>query len=316
MDVPEDLRYSREHEWARIDGTRARVGITDFAQDSLGDIVFIDLPAVGSEVAAGASMGEVESTKSVSEIYAPVGGTVVAVNGDLADAPERLNHDPYGDGWICEIELSSVDAATSLLDATVYRALDRVLAVTGSEGPVGGGARRRRDRRPGSGRAATVGDVFCHNCGHRNPAGVNFCSSCGTALVPDASDTTVTLHAVDDHGETPDESSSVTLVEVPHGTGVLVIKRGPNVGMRYLLRVGVTRAGRHPESDIFLDDVTVSRRHAEIEQRPDGKAVIRDVGSLNGTYVNRERTEEAVLEGGDEVQIGKFKLVYLVAGDE
>ena len=78
----------------------------------------------------------------------------------------------------------------------------------------------------------------------------------------------------------------------------------------------MTRAGRHPESDIFLDDITVSRRHAEIEQRPDGKAVIRDVGSLNGTYVNRERIEEAVLEGGDEVQIGKFKLVYLVAGDE
>jgi pSer/pThr/pTyr-binding forkhead associated (FHA) protein len=121
---------------------------------------------------------------------------------------------------------------------------------------------------------------------------------------------------VDDHGETGEEESSVTLVEVPHGTGALVVKRGPNVGSRYLLEGDVTRAGRHPESDIFLDDITVSRRHAELRREADGKVVIRDVGSLNGTYVNRERIEEQVLSGGDEVQIGKFKLVYLVAGDE
>ena len=158
--------------------------------------------------------------------------------------------------------------------------------------------------------------VFCHNCGHRNPAGVNFCSSCGTALPIDAPDATVTLQAVDDHGETPDEDSSLTLVEVPQGTGVLVVKRGPSVGTRYLLSGGLTLAGRHPESDIFLDDVTVSRRHAEIEHQPDGAVVIRDLGSLNGTYVNRERTEVAELSPGDEVQIGKFKLVYLVAGEE
>jgi hypothetical protein len=157
--------------------------------------------------------------------------------------------------------------------------------------------------------------MFCHNCGHRNPGGVNFCSSCGTALHPESNDTTVTLQAVDEHGETPEEEPSVTYVEVPHGAGVLVVKRGPNVGSRYILKDEVTRAGRHPESDIFLDDVTVSRRHAELLRRGDGKIVIRDVGSLNGTYVNRERTDEAVLAGGDEVQIGKFKLVYLAAGD-
>ncbi|MGH8995060.1 MAG: FHA domain-containing protein [Acidimicrobiales bacterium] len=158
--------------------------------------------------------------------------------------------------------------------------------------------------------------MFCHNCGHRNPSGMNFCSSCGAALANDASETTITLQPVDEHGESPDEESTVTLVEVPKGQGVLVVKRGPNVGARYQLEKSVTRAGRHPESEIFLDDITVSRRHAELERKTDGSIVIRDDGSLNGTYVNRERIEEQKLAGGDEVQIGKFKLVYLVAGDE
>jgi len=161
-----------------------------------------------------------------------------------------------------------------------------------------------------------VGDVYCHNCGHRNPEGVNFCSSCGTALPTASDETTISIQPVDDHGETADEEQAVTLVEVPRGEGVLVVKRGPNVGARHMLSNEITRAGRHPESDIFLDDITVSRRHAEIERQADGKVVIRDVGSLNGTYVNRERIEEQALSGGDEVQIGKFKLVYLVAGDE
>ena len=158
--------------------------------------------------------------------------------------------------------------------------------------------------------------VYCHNCGHRNPDGGNFCSSCGAALPSERSETTVSFQPVDDHGESADEEATVTLVEVPHGTPALVVKRGPNVGSRYLLTSHVTGAGRHPESDIFLDDITVSRRHAEFTREPDGKVVVRDVGSLNGTYVNRERIEEGVLSAGDEVQIGKFKLVYLVAGDE
>jgi pSer/pThr/pTyr-binding forkhead associated (FHA) protein len=161
-----------------------------------------------------------------------------------------------------------------------------------------------------------VGGVYCHNCGHRNPEGVNFCSSCGSALPTEGSETTVTLQPVAEQGETAEEDSSATLVEVPHGTDALVVRRGPTVGARYLLEKPVTRAGRHPESDIFLDDITVSRRHAELRRAEDGKVVIRDVGSLNGTYVNRERIEEQILSGGDEVQIGKFKLVYLVAGDE
>jgi FHA domain/zinc-ribbon domain len=158
--------------------------------------------------------------------------------------------------------------------------------------------------------------VFCHNCGHRNPVGVNFCSSCGAALAgeEEGSESTVTLQPVDDHGELGDEDASVTMVEVPRGTDLLVVKRGPNVGARYPLVGEVTRAGRHPESDIFLDDITVSRRHAEILHEAGGGTSIVDVGSLNGTYVNRERIESAHLVGGDEVQIGKFKLLYLAAG--
>ena len=120
MDIPEDLRYSPEHEWVRADGTRVRIGITDYAQDALGDIVFVDLPTVGSVVDVGGQIGEVESTKSVSEIYAPLAGTVTAVNDALADAPELINQDPYGEGWICELELASGADVSGLLDAAAY----------------------------------------------------------------------------------------------------------------------------------------------------------------------------------------------------
>jgi glycine cleavage system H protein len=120
MKIPEDLRYSPEHEWVRVEGTRARIGITDYAQDALGDIVFVDLPTVGSEVQAGGQFGEVESTKSVSEIYAPVAGTVAAINDALTANPERINEDPYGEGWICEVELASDADLSGLLDAAAY----------------------------------------------------------------------------------------------------------------------------------------------------------------------------------------------------
>jgi len=160
-----------------------------------------------------------------------------------------------------------------------------------------------------------VESVFCNNCGHRNPPSANFCSSCGAVLGPATSDTTITLHPVDAQGEAGDEELHVTLPDRPSGAGLLVVKRGPNAGTRYVLDSEVTRAGRHPESDIFLDDITVSRRHAEFVGQH-GSYSVRDVGSLNGTYVNRERIEEAVLSTGDEVQIGKFKLVYLAAADE
>jgi glycine cleavage system H protein len=123
MNVPDDLRYSSDHEWARPVGDRVKVGITDYAQDALGDVVFVQLPTAGTAVEAGGVLGEVESTKSVSEIYAPVGGEVVAVNAALSDAPETLNADPYGEGWICEIRPSDPAAVNSLLDPDGYRQL-------------------------------------------------------------------------------------------------------------------------------------------------------------------------------------------------
>ena len=120
MNVPEQLRYSTDHEWLSRDGARARVGITDYAQDALGDVVFVQLPNVGDSVSAGDTFGEVESTKSVSDIYAPVSGTVIAVNDALSDSPQLLNEDPYGEGWICEIEIADESQFGDLLDAAAY----------------------------------------------------------------------------------------------------------------------------------------------------------------------------------------------------
>jgi hypothetical protein len=161
--------------------------------------------------------------------------------------------------------------------------------------------------------------VFCTACGTDNPTTNRYCSNCGTplpeVLVSGASDTTTILSA----GQTPDaegdfstEAHQRALDALAPGSALLVVKRGPNAGSRFLLDQDVTTAGRHPDSDIFLDDVTVSRRHAEFRREGTGYGV-HDVGSLNGTYVNRERIEAAVLSGGDEVQIGKFRLVYLTA---
>ena len=123
MTVPAQLLYSSDHEWIAVDGTRARIGITDYAQDALGDVVYVQTPTLGAEVTAGDSFSEVESTKSVSDIYAPVSGTVVAVNDALADGPDALNSDPYGAGWICEIEMSNPADIDGLLDAAGYQAL-------------------------------------------------------------------------------------------------------------------------------------------------------------------------------------------------
>lgn len=123
MQFPENLKYSKEHEWVALDGARARVGITDYAQDALGDIVYVQLPAVGLAVVANATCAEVESTKSVSDIYAPASGTVVEVNNSLGDSPETVNQDPYGAGWIFTLELSDPSQVDALLDAAAYKAL-------------------------------------------------------------------------------------------------------------------------------------------------------------------------------------------------
>ena len=124
MNVPEDLRYTSDHEWVRLeeDG-RIRIGITDYAQDALGDVVFVQLPEICASYEANAAFSEVESTKSVSDVYAPLAGTVVEVNADLAETPQRLNEDPYGEGWICVLEPSDPSAFESLLDGEAYRKL-------------------------------------------------------------------------------------------------------------------------------------------------------------------------------------------------
>ena len=157
-------------------------------------------------------------------------------------------------------------------------------------------------------------DVFCSQCGHRNPATANFCSSCGAPLSRQREDST-TVTFFPDAGESFDELAVDYDEGVPSGTGILVVKRGPNVGSRFALEKDVVRAGRHPDSDIFLDDVTVSRRHVDIV-RGEGGYVVKDVGSLNGTYLNRERVESAPLSDGDELQIGTFKLVFLTGRGE
>ena len=123
MNIPAELRYSSDHEWVRIDGTTATIGITEYAQDALGDVVFVEMPDLGLEVAAGDSFSEVESTKSVSDIYAPFTGSIAEVNVALESQPELLNSDPYGAGWICRIEISDPSEVAGLMDAEAYRAL-------------------------------------------------------------------------------------------------------------------------------------------------------------------------------------------------
>ena len=123
MSVPEDLRYSSDHEWAKVEDGKVRMGITDYAQDALGDVVFVQLPELGAKVERGDSFSEVESTKSVSDIFAPVSGTVVEVNTELADAPQRLNDDPYGEGWLCVLEPDDPTQLDDLLDAEGYMKL-------------------------------------------------------------------------------------------------------------------------------------------------------------------------------------------------
>ena len=158
-----------------------------------------------------------------------------------------------------------------------------------------------------------MAEILCPRCGHRNPLGSNFCSSCGNLLNEHPEDTATITFAQEAPAEVPvpvlvggDTSSSTR-------EGTLVVTRGPNVGARITLAEAMTTVGRHPDSDLFLDDITVSRRHAEISYNT-GRYKIRDVGSLNGTYVNRQRVDDVWLEAGDEVQIGKFKLVF-IAGE-
>jgi pSer/pThr/pTyr-binding forkhead associated (FHA) protein len=163
---------------------------------------------------------------------------------------------------------------------------------------------------------------FCTVCGHQNPDDAKFCSQCGNRLdepavteSPSESTSTITFGApVKEHAdERPlNEDDAAAVDALPPGSALLVVQRGPSAGSRFLLDTEVVTAGRHPESEIFLDDVTVSRRHAEFRRGAEGYTVV-DVGSLNGTYVNRDRIDDVLLQGGDEVQIGKYRLVYFAS---
>jgi pSer/pThr/pTyr-binding forkhead associated (FHA) protein len=152
--------------------------------------------------------------------------------------------------------------------------------------------------------------VFCNQCGHRNPPESHFCSSCGGVL-DRLDDHTIILAKVDPLQDAPgpEDDVVVRVGDLAEGVGTLIIRNGPDAGSTFSLTDALTRIGRHPDSTISLDDITVSRRHAEVERTADGYRV-RDAGSLNGTYVNHERIEEAALEHGDELQVGKFRLVF------
>jgi hypothetical protein len=171
-----------------------------------------------------------------------------------------------------------------------------------------------------------MSSIYCARCGRPNSDSARFCSNCGTQLAgtgtmpgvpgsarPGETTSTLSLNRSDDGDLSEDLfPDSASLGALPEGSALLLVMRGPNAGSRFRLDGGLITAGRHPDSDIFLDDVTVSRRHAEFE-RQGAVFSVRDVGSLNGTYVNRERIEEAQLTGGDEVQIGKFRLLFLTS---
>jgi hypothetical protein len=158
-----------------------------------------------------------------------------------------------------------------------------------------------------------VAAVFCNQCGHHNPADARFCASCGAPLSL-APDTTVTIPRVDPLQELPgEEQLLVSLADVPEATGVLVVRAGPQAGQRFALEGQITRLGRSTENEISLDDITVSRHHADIEASGD-RYLVRDAGSLNGTYLNLERIDgDALLDSGDEIQFGKSRLVFFVA---
>jgi pSer/pThr/pTyr-binding forkhead associated (FHA) protein len=162
--------------------------------------------------------------------------------------------------------------------------------------------------------AQTMSSVFCNQCGHLNPASSTFCSSCG-AVLDLGPDRTITLAKVDPllDGTGAGDDAVVTvadLADLPEGGATLIVRDGPQAGDRFDLVDTLTRLGRHPDSEIMLDDITVSRRHAEVRRQPDGTFAVTDPGSLNGTYVNNERVDSATLKQGDDLQIGKFHLVF------
>ncbi|HTD50733.1 MAG TPA: FHA domain-containing protein [Acidimicrobiia bacterium] len=154
--------------------------------------------------------------------------------------------------------------------------------------------------------------MVCARCGHANQPDARFCSSCGASLEGVVDETTLTLQAVEAAGA--EDELAGYLEGLPAGVGLLVVRHGPSAGSSFRLEREHTNVGRHPDSEIFLDDITVSRRHVVLDRTPKGY-VLRDVGSLNGTYVNRERADEAQLRHGDELQIGRYRLSFVLGAD-
>jgi hypothetical protein len=208
--------------------------------------------------------------------------------------------------WSPEVDASRYDARTDVYSISAARPTNGRPG-----GQMGGGM---------DGKGMMAGGMYCPACGAENTDNARFCSQCATPLTRAAADrgiagetTSMIFTGVESPEPEPTDQSvadAAALDTLPPNTALLVVRRGPNEGSRFLLDSELTEVGRQADSDIFLDDVTVSRRHAEF-YRQGGKFAVRDVGSLNGTYVNRERIEEVTLNGGDEVQIGKFRMVFL-----
>ena len=291
MTVPAQLLYSSDHEWIAVDGTRARIGITDYAQDALGDVVFVQAPAMGRTVTAGDSSARSRAPSPSATSTRPCPEPSSLSTRRSANGPDALNSDPYGAGWICEIEMSNpadVDGCSTPLAIKLSSTVSLL----------------------------QMAYVFCNQCGHRNPPESGFCSSCGSVLDRIA-DHTITLAKVDPLQDAPgvEDDVVVSVGDLAPGVASLIVRSGAQAGDAFALHDQLTRLGRHPDSEISLDDITVSRRHAEVE-RTDNGYVVRDAGSLNGTYVNAERIDdEVVLHQGDELQVGKFRLVFFERSD-
>ena len=285
MNVPDDLRYSTDHEWVRVEGGRVRIGITDYAQDALGDVVFVaGARGRAPRSTPAAAISEVESTKSVSDIYAPVAGTIVEVNADLADAPERLNEDPYGEGWIC-----------------VHRAHDAA--------ELDGAARRRRLPGADRGLGTAWPTSSATTAGTANPLGSQLLLVVRRrrSSAPERARHHDRRSLVADRQPPPRRSrSSSTTCRRASACSSSPAARTPARGSP--LDEPVVTAGRHPDSDIFLDDITVSRRHAEVRA---GRRRLRGARRrLAQRHLPEPRADRARPRShdGDELQVGKFKL--------
>ena len=299
MNVPDDLRYSTDHEWARADGDRVRVGITDYAQDALGDVVYVELPPRAPRWRRAACSARSSRPSRCRDIYAPVAGTVVEVNADAGRRPRAPQRGPVRRGL--DLRDRPVRRVGGRRAARRRRlpAVDRRLTV------IGGRTTSRAD-----GGSGYRGRRVLHQCGHRNPTGVEL------LLVvrrrrwrPRHPTRRSSVDPVEDLGEAGDDESPCRPARAAPRGGAAGGQAGPDVGSRFALEAPITRPAPPRQRHLPRRHHRVPAPRRDRDQGPDGTTV-RDVGSLNGTYLNRERIEEARLSNGDELQIGKFKLVF------